>query len=276
MPTPLPPAAFQVAFARVVMDGYNKELLPPPLNLLRALVLALYGCTRKSVALRMASLRLALALDDWAEPGTVASVFVHWLGSDGDASHHHHEGDAAHSPAVVAAVRPGRLLERRGSNKGAAMLGGPGRLLERRSSNSGYTMLGGPGMLERRRSANDDEHREEESMVAREVSAFLRKATDSQVAMLPEGVVDYVMNHQHDVAREERWRTVMQKELSSVDQQLRRSLAGGPLASKSQLDQLERMVREMKPRQALGSAAGLDERELSELSAASGMVRTFE
>ena len=33
----------KLAFARVVIEGHNKHLLPPPLNLLRSLILALYS-----------------------------------------------------------------------------------------------------------------------------------------------------------------------------------------------------------------------------------------
>ena len=62
-------------------------------------------------------------------------------------------------------------------------------------------------MLQRRRSSQnyDEEQREEDAAVAREVAAFVRKASDAHVAMLPEDVVEYVVSHQHDVAREERW-----------------------------------------------------------------------
>ena len=39
----------------------------------------------------------------------------------------------------------------------------------------------------------------QEAEAARQVNAFIKKATDVQVGLLPEGVVDYVLNHQHDV-----------------------------------------------------------------------------
>ena len=41
-----------------------------------------------------------------------------------------------------------------------------------------------------------------EGEVAKQVGLFLRKATDTQVQMMPEGVEQYVLRHQHDVARE--------------------------------------------------------------------------
>jgi hypothetical protein len=56
------------------------------------------------------------------------------------------------------------------------------------------------------------------------------------VALLPEGVEAYVLDHQHDVAREERWRTAMQKEISNVELQLRKLVRPTPSLDSTRLD----------------------------------------
>ena len=230
---------FKVAFARVVMDGYNKELLPPPLNLLRALVLLVYSCLGRNSLVLGASHRLARDVSFLcdAEPGTVAFVLAHWLGGGGD------DGSGEHGGGGRGGGGGGRSGDRDGS---------PTHLrLHPATGAPPYHLLGSPRrappgqhLLQRRRSSQnyDEEQREEDAAVAREVAAFVRKASDAHVAMLPEDVVEYVVSHQHDVAREERWRTSMQKEISSVEQRMRQLSAAGPLATKAQLESLERLL----------------------------------
>ena len=70
-------------------------------------------------------------------------------------------------------------------------------------------------------SAELDSDEMSEVEVARQVAFFLRKATDTQVKMMPEGVEQYVLRHQHDVAREERWRTSLSKDLSALKLQVK-------------------------------------------------------
>ena len=81
-------ANFKVAFARVVIEGSNKELLPPPLNLLRALILGGHSSLRRHAP--HARCRYWLEgrwLFSWL-PGASPGIFPHggyWpLGEHGD------------------------------------------------------------------------------------------------------------------------------------------------------------------------------------------------
>ena len=65
------------------------------------------------------------------------------------------------------------------------------------------------------------------------------------MALLPESVVEYVLNHQHDVAREERWRTAMQKELSTIEMQLRKGHSEAVTSNTAQVHRLERAFAAM-------------------------------
>ena len=191
---------FKVAFARVVIDGCNKPLVPPPFSLLRSLALSFY---RSLVASG-----LSTTLSDFVlrhmEP-CLPQVLVDWLRSDDE-----------HADAR-----------------------GPSDMLH------AYQSLG-VSSLPRRSSSTSQAQDPGEDDTAKQVERFLRKAADAQVALLPESVVDYVLNHQHDVAREERWRTVMQKELSTIEMQLRKGSRETAMSTTAQAQRLERAVAEIR------------------------------
>ena len=52
------------------------------------------------------------------------------------------------------------------------------------------------------------------------VSTFLSKAAEKGVALLPECVEEYVSIHKHDIAPEERWRSVLLRDVSVVQESL--------------------------------------------------------
>ena len=169
-------ANFKVAFACVVIEAYKKELLPPPLNLLRFFILRCYALVHDGQRLpcpcpRQGAARLV---------ATFAPEHAKRMFPDGDLGWHHAYHALGISPTRRSSKEAGSVDDNTGG----------------------------------------DADMEGEAEIAREVAAFLRKATDSQVALLPEGVEAYVLDHQHDVAREERWRTMLQKEISSVEQRL--------------------------------------------------------
>ena len=218
---------FKVAFARVVMDGYNKDVLPPPLNLPRTLVLIIYTQLRGSHCVHRFCRTLASRL-----PRDTPPVLVHWLLEDhtvasasggGGVFHHHH---ANHH------------------GSGYQLLGGHDRRMsqDRRSRPEDDTTIAS----HEKQTGYEEELAAAAAEQAREIDAFLRKAVDPQVGLLPEGVVEYVLNHQHDVAREERWRTQLQKEMHSIEQAMRREERRGPAATQQQFQQLERSFSEMR------------------------------
>ena len=124
----------------------------------------------------------------------------------------------------------------------------------------------GVSSLPRRSSSTSQAQDPGEDDTAKQVERFLRKAADAQVALLPESVVDYVLNHQHDVAREERWRTVMQKELSTIEMQLRKGSRETAMSTTAQAQQRRRS-------RARTRAAGRQSAKAA--SAGSSCVRSF-
>lgn len=190
----------KLAFARVVIEGHNKHLLPPPLNLLRSLILALYSvghsilnCVRGYVCScrggrcdGLSTVRCSGAIP--AALSMVQEALHTWF-------------PCLRSCASSSTATP-----------------------------PGYSSL-----------AELDAEEMEEAEAARHVAKFLRKATNAQVRLLPDAVETYVVRHQHDVAREERWRTAMQKELSAVSQQLKELQAAEEQRAVQQLDLLEHL-----------------------------------
>ena len=158
-------ANFKVAFARVVIEANRKHLLPPPLNLLRALVLLTY----ELIGRRCYGDSLKGALRD----------------------------------AAIRALNACCLSEHAYAELHDDAKGG------------GRDGVG----------AADDDNLDSDEMpeveVAHQVRCFLGKASDSQRQLYPEGVEQYVLTHQHDIAREEHWRTAMQKDIAAVSMQIK-------------------------------------------------------
>ena len=151
-------ANFKVAFARVVIDGMHKELLPPPFNLLRALVLFAYGRLEQAAAYTRSTRLRSLVEWRWLLDVLPTSPSP-WVYVPLSAADDHHST----SHVSLHRVSFDGLSDRYGVGDG-----------------------------------DDEPHNGDES-VAHEVAAFLRTATNAKVALIPEGVEDYVLDHQHDV-----------------------------------------------------------------------------
>ena len=155
-------ANFKVAFARVVIECREKDLLPPPLNILRVLInsmrLGIMQLVQKGVNACMPSSR--------------------WKTLDNNSD----DDDANDGPSP-----------RRKPGIGVGAGGDEGT-----SGSGGY---------------------KETAYVAQQVREYLRRALDVGEP-LPAQVAAYVVRHQHDIGREDQWRTEFAKQIGLVTAQI--------------------------------------------------------
>ena len=155
-------ANFKVAFARVVIECREKDLLPPPLNILRMLI----NSTRLGIVqLAQRGVHACLPSSWWS-----------WKTLDND-----DDDDDDDDPSSRRKARNGGG----GGDEGASGSGGP----------------------------------KETAYVAQQVREYLRRALDVGEP-LPTQVAAYVVQHQHDIGREDQWRTEFAKQIGHVTTQL--------------------------------------------------------
>lgn len=208
-------ANFKVAFARVVIESRAKELLPPPLNILRLLI-------AKGLAMAMASvssLQQPGGLLYWLWPSTPLPPPVNQVP---DAAHHStaaNEGDGggdghgARSPLVRT---PSKRLMAVGvprSDDPDDLASGVGVDAEDNLASSGFSTV-------------DREARAGSGWVVDRVRDYIEHALamgkQSEGEGLVAQVVEFVCRHQHDIGKEEQWRTEMNRQVYNVEVQCRK------------------------------------------------------
>jgi len=60
---------------------------------------------------------------------------------------------------------------------------------------------------------------------SRKITQFIRKASSPEVQLYPAVVEEWVARHQHDISRDERWRTKIAQQIADLGQDIRRVLA---------------------------------------------------
>jgi len=178
-------ANFKVAFARVVLKGAGQELVPPPFNLIRLAVLMVYSF-----------LNLAAG---WCCEGAYDRL------------------------SQLAGFGRARLLNCINANTRTSAAGGSPMQLQRRGS-SYYSEV------DSENAENDEEEMElmdEFSITlfeSRKITQFIRKASSLEVQLYPAAVEEWVARHQHDISRDERWRTNIAQQIADLDSNIRRVL----------------------------------------------------
>jgi len=60
---------------------------------------------------------------------------------------------------------------------------------------------------------------------SRKITQFIRKASSLEVQLYPAAVEQWVSRHQHDISRDERWRTKIAQQIADLDSNIRRVVA---------------------------------------------------
>uniref|UniRef100_A0A7S2DNX5 Ion transport domain-containing protein n=1 Tax=Haptolina brevifila TaxID=156173 RepID=A0A7S2DNX5_9EUKA len=223
-------ANFKVAFARIVIEGRKKELVPPPLNLLRLSIDLLHSgllCNAGLLSLAIQCLRHTCCCSPSEKAGA-------GLGGGVDM------GGAAWGGEVV----DGQRLK-----AGSNYKQGYARLQSRRDS---YALEHAEGEQEKNAAARE--------WVTRCVSEYTDKALSEKqgdTGILSDQVVHFVTTRWFDIGREESWRTDMTRQMGRVE------LAMGELEAKmsdeSRIDALAKRVEQrLEQRLELSFGPNLD------------------
>jgi len=211
---------FKVAFARVVVEARKKELLPPPLNLISAIISVLYDlCERGFASDFCRCFQCMLWPLRWL-------LYKHCPGGDEDEARHQRlveeverrnerEDEARHQRLVEEAERRGER-ESGGAEGATAPITAPITMAE------GHPNMEGAAVEE---AIEEDSKAEDEKWVALEVKKYLDKALEEKQGLrgtLLDQVVRFVTVRWFDIGREEQWRTDMTRQIGQVELLLRK------------------------------------------------------
>ena len=182
-------ANFKVAFARIVIEGRKKELLPPPFNLASAFIAMLYDFVQGKGWLFETLRDLTLACGRWIL--RVCEVVL----------------DCTVDPELRAKQLATRRLvdEEEGRSRAAE------------DDEEGGSSGGGVGRSADETDSSDEAH---SGWVAQHVHGYLRKAVEERPGSrgtLVEQVVHFVCNRRFDIAREEQWRTELTRQMGHME-----------------------------------------------------------